>query len=82
MQAAASNCAKAIRFASGLFGHAPGFIPSDAGLEIVMNAVVVAFTPEGIPDAEPTDETTFIEHGARHSGEEIVSAICAALSPA
>ena len=67
---------------SGLFGHAPGFIPSDAGLEIVVNAVVVGFTPEGIPDAEPTDETTYIEHGARHSGEEIVNAICAALSPA
>ena len=65
----------------GLFGHVPGFIASDAGLEIIMNAVVVGFSPEGIPDVDGTG-SVFIEHGNRESGEDIVNAICAALSPA
>jgi hypothetical protein len=64
------------------FGLVPGFGVSNAGIDIVANAVVVGFTPEGIPIVDFTDATTFISHGNRNSDEEIFSAICAALSPA
>jgi hypothetical protein len=69
---------------SGLlaFGLVPGFGVSNAGIDIVANAVVVDFTPEGIPIVDFTESTIVISHGNRNSGEEIFSAICAALSPA
>jgi hypothetical protein len=69
---------------SGLlrFGLVPGFGTSNAGIDIVANAVVVDFTPEGIPNVDFTDATIVISHGNRNSDEEIFSAICAALSPA
>jgi hypothetical protein len=69
---------------SGLlrFGLVPGFGVSNAGIDIVANAVVVDFTPEGIPIVDFTDATIVISHGNRNSDEEIFSAICAALSPA
>jgi hypothetical protein len=69
---------------SGLlrFGLVPGFGVSNAGIDIVANAVVVDFTPEGIPIVDFTDSTVVISHGNRNSDEEIFSAICAALSSA
>ena len=68
---------------SGLlrFGLVPGFGVSNAGIDIVANAVVVGFTPEGIPIVEFTESTVVISHGNRNSDEEIFNAICAALSP-
>jgi hypothetical protein len=69
---------------SGLlaFGLVPGFGVSNAGIDIVANAVVVGFTPEGIPIVDFTESTVVISHGNRNSEEEIFAAICAALSPA
>ena len=69
---------------SGLlsFGLVPGFGVSNAGIDIFANAVVVDFTPEGIPIVDVTGSTVVISHGNRNSDEEIFSAICAALSPA
>jgi hypothetical protein len=69
---------------SGLlaFGLVPGFGVSNAGIDIVADAVVVGFTQEGIPIVDFTESTIFISHGNRNSDEEIFSAICAALSPA
>ena len=69
---------------SGLlsFGLVPGFGVSNAGIDIVANAVVVDFTPEGIPIVEFTESTVVISHGNRSSDEEIFNAICAALSRA
>ena len=69
---------------SGLlrFGLVPGFGVSNAGIDIVANAVVVDFTPEGVPTVEFTESTVVISHGNRNSDEEIFSAICAALGPA
>ena len=60
----------------------PGFGVSNAGIDIVANAVVVGFSPEGIPMVDFTESTVVISHGNRNSDEEIFSAICAALSPA
>jgi hypothetical protein len=69
---------------SGLlrFGLVPGFGVSNAGIDIVANAVVVGFTPEGIPMVDFTESTVVISHGNRNSDEEIFAAICAALGPA
>lgn len=69
---------------SGLlrFGLVPGFGVSNAGIDIVANAVVVGFTPEGIPIVDFTESTVVISHGNRNSDEEIFAAICAALGPA
>jgi hypothetical protein len=55
---------------------------SNAGIDIVANAVVVDFTPEGIPIVDFTESTIVISHGNRDSDEEIFNAICAALGPA
>jgi hypothetical protein len=61
----------------GLFGHATGFIDSDAGrLQIV--GVVEGFDEFGIPLVEGTD--VIAESGNVNSGEEIDAAICAALT--
>jgi hypothetical protein len=69
---------------SGLlrFGLVPGFGVSNAGIDIVANAVVVEITPEGIPIVDFTESTVVISHGNRNSDEEIFTAICAALGPA
>jgi hypothetical protein len=67
---------------TGLSGHVPGLTASNAGIEIVVNAIVVGISPEGIPDVEATEETSFITHGNSVSGEDFVSAVCAALGPA
>jgi hypothetical protein len=55
---------------------------SNAGIDIVANAIVVDITPEGIPIVDFTESTVVISHGNRNSDEEIFSAICAALGPA
>ena len=67
---------------SGLlrFGRVPGFGASNAGIDIFANAVVVDFTPEGIPIVDFTESTVVIS-GNRKSDEEIFAAICAALGP-
>jgi hypothetical protein len=62
----------------GLFGHVPGFIPSDAGI-IILTGTVVAFDESGIPLVDFDGEVTF-EHGNFQGGEEVDAAICAALS--
>jgi hypothetical protein len=69
---------------SGLleFGLVPGFGVSNAGIDIYANAVVVDFTPEGIPVVDFSESTVVISHGNRNSDEEIFAAICAALGPA
>ena len=69
---------------SGLlrFGLVPGFGVSNAGIDIVANAVVVEITPEGIPIVDFTESTVVISHGNSNSDEEIFGAICAALGPA
>jgi hypothetical protein len=68
---------------SGLlrFGLVPGFGVSNAGIDIFANAVVVDFTPEGIPIVDFTESTVVISHGNRNSDEEIFATICAALGP-
>jgi hypothetical protein len=66
----------------GSLSHVTGILPSDAGIDIIGDAVVIGFTPEGIPDVAFTEETTFISHANRESEENVVSAICSALSPA
>lgn len=61
----------------GLFGHATGFIDSDAGrLKIV--GVVTGFDEFGIPLVEGIE--VIAESGNVNSGEEIDAAICAALT--
>lgn len=60
----------------------PGFGVSNAGIDIVANAVVVEITPEGIPIVEFIESTVVISDGNRNSDEEVFSAICAALGPA
>lgn len=68
---------------SGLlsFGLVPGFGVSNAGIDIFANAVVVGFTPEGIPIVDFTESTVVISRGNRNSDAEIFAALCAALSP-
>jgi hypothetical protein len=61
---------------TGLGGHAPGFIDSDAGLFRFLG-VVTGFD-QGIPIVDFVD--VIAQHGNSNSGEEIDAAICAALS--
>jgi hypothetical protein len=65
---------------SGMFGHAPGVISSDAGQQIGVGATVVDFDTAngGIPIID--GGTIVPEHGHFNSQEEIDAAICAALS--
>jgi len=62
---------------SGLlrFGLVPGFGVSNAGIDIVANAVVVGFTPEGIPMVDFTESTVVISHGNRNSPEVVKFAV-------
>jgi hypothetical protein len=62
----------------GLGGHVPGSIASDAGI-IIGTGTVFDFSPEGIPIVDFDGEVTF-EHGNSESGEDIGTAVCAALS--
>jgi hypothetical protein len=61
----------------GLFGHVPGFIPSDAGL-LILTGEVIEFDEFGIPIVDFQD--VVVEHGNHESEERIFGAICAALS--
>ena len=61
----------------GLFGHATGFIDSDAGLLRIVG-VVTGFDEFGIPQVEGTE--VIAERGNVNSGEDITAAICAALT--
>lgn len=61
----------------GLFGHVPGFIPSDAGLFRYLG-VVTGFDEFGIPIVDFVD--VIADVGNRESGERITSAICAGLA--
>jgi hypothetical protein len=66
---------------TGLLGHAPGFISSDAGQIVIEGATVVDFdVVDGvsIPFTDGGDVT--IAHGNSNSEDEVVAAICAALS--
>jgi hypothetical protein len=66
---------------SGLFGHVPGYIASDAGQLVFSNAEVIGFNDvEGasVPLTDGGDITKSTGHS--NSGEDIDAAICAALS--
>ena len=66
---------------SGMFGHVPGFIASDAGLDVITNAEVVAFNDvQGaqVPETHGGDLAKVV--GNVHTGDQIGAAICAALS--
>jgi hypothetical protein len=65
---------------NGLFTKVPG-IPPEAGIQIVTDAIVVEFTPEGVPITVATGSSTITDHGIRQEGNALVSAICAAISP-
>jgi hypothetical protein len=66
---------------TGMFGHVPGYIASDAGQLIIIGATVVDFASEQgaqIPVTDGGDVQT--QHGIFHDGNEIATAICSALS--
>ena len=65
-----------VKFA-GMFGHVPGLIASDAG-QVVVIGVVRAFSPEGVPIVDLTDQV-LAEHGNRE-GDAVLGAICTALT--
>ena len=62
---------------TGLLGHVPGVIASDAG-QIVVIGIVGEFSPEGVPLVELTDQV-LVEHGNRE-GDAVIGAICTALT--
>ena len=62
---------------TGLLGHVPGFIASDAGLFRYLG-VVTGFDEFGIPIVDFVD--VIADRGNRGGGDEIVAAICAGLS--
>ena len=64
----------------GLLGHAPGFIASDAGLIRLEGVVVEGFDEFGTPVLDFSNAEAVIDAGNREGGENIVPAICAALS--
>ena len=63
----------------GLFGHVPGFISSDAG-QVVVTGVVTGFDENGSPLLEFDFDEILLQHGNRASDEQILAAICAALT--
>ena len=66
---------------SGLFGHVPGVIASDAGQQVVVNATVIGFDSSQGADIPIVDGGEVVtQHGNSHSNEEVAAAICAALS--
>ena len=62
---------------TGLFGHVPGRLSSEAGLFRFLG-IVTGFSEEGIPEVE--FQEVIADRGNRHSGEEIVAAICEELT--
>jgi hypothetical protein len=66
---------------SGMFGHVPGFIASDAGQVIVVDATVVGFAPvDGAEIPLTAGGVVQVQHGIFHPGDAVVAAICGALS--
>jgi hypothetical protein len=66
---------------TGMFGHVPGYIASDAGQLIITGATVVDFASEQgaqIPIIDGGDVQT--QHGIFHNGDDVAAAICSALS--
>lgn len=66
---------------TGMFGHVPGHIASDAGQMIIINATVIGFdSVDGaeIPVVDGGD--VHVQHGSFHSPTEVDAALCAALS--
>ena len=63
----------------GLFGHAAGFIASDAG-QLIFTGVVTGFDDNGIPLIDEENAELVVQHGNFESGEDIEAAICAALT--
>jgi hypothetical protein len=63
---------------TGLAGHVPGLIPSDAGLLRILG-VVEGFDEFGIPEVEFSD-VVIADRGNRESEERISAAICGALT--
>ena len=62
---------------TGLSGHVPGLIPSDAGSDVFLNGIVAGFD-EHVPVVEFGEATA--SHGNREDIERITSSICTALS--
>ena len=65
--------------AVGLFGHVPGLIASDAG-QLVLTGVVFGFDENGSPLLDFETGELLVEHGNRESGEDVVAAVCGALT--
>src|SRR5262249_15629909 len=66
---------------TGLFGHIPGVIASDAGQQVIVNATVTGFDPVQGAQIPITDGgEVVIQHGHSNSGDAVAAAICAALS--
>jgi hypothetical protein len=66
---------------SGMTGHAPGYIASDAGHQIIVDETVVGFRSVDGAEIPITDGGNVqVQHGSFHSNDEIAAAICAALS--
>jgi hypothetical protein len=66
---------------TGLFGHVPGVIASDAGQQIVVDATVVGFDPVRGAEIPVVDGgEVVIQHGNSNSDEAVAEAICSALS--
>ena len=61
----------------GVIGHVPGFISSDAGQAIVAGTVR-GFDENGTPLLDMTTLVAF--HGHSNDGDDVVSAICQALT--
>jgi hypothetical protein len=68
---------------SGVFGHVPGFIASDAGQLIIVDATVVGFaSADGAEVPNTAGGVVQVQHGIFHPGDAVAGAICAALSSA
>jgi hypothetical protein len=66
---------------SGMFGHATGYIASDAGQLVIVNATVIGFASvDGAEIPIVAGGDVSVQHGSFHSGDAIAAAICAALS--
>jgi hypothetical protein len=66
---------------TGMFGHVPGYIASDAGEQIIVHATVIGFDSVGgaeIPVVGGGDLQPL--HGRFNSPDEVDAALCAALS--
>ena len=62
-----------------LFGHAAGFIASDAG-QLIFTGVVTGFDDNVIPLIDEENAELVVQHGNFESDEDIEAAICAALT--